>query len=60
MGGEGYAILTRSVSAAGGTGYRSRFGRERGEARYYGSMGEDATGLERSDLTLLNTIDGVG
>jgi hypothetical protein len=34
-----------TVSAAGGTGYRSLndgFGRERREARYYGSMGEDA------------------
>ncbi|EEF27150.1 conserved hypothetical protein [Ricinus communis] len=34
-----------TVSAAGGTGYRSNndgFGRERREARYYGSMGEDA------------------
>ncbi|GAB2301971.1 hypothetical protein Dimus_035995 [Dionaea muscipula] len=34
-----------TVSAAGGTRYRSNndeFGRERREARYYGSMGEDA------------------
>ncbi|DAD49311.1 TPA_asm: hypothetical protein HUJ06_032032 [Nelumbo nucifera] len=34
-----------TFSSAGGTGYRSNndgFGRERKEARYYGSMGEDA------------------